>query len=58
MVDEPQSLPCEPSHIRWFMMRVISENITRMYCARIGTSMPSSFSMARQYACSLHIIEQ
>ena len=29
-------------------MRVISLNITRMYWARIGTSMPSSFSMARQ----------
>ena len=48
MVDEPQSLPCEPSHIRWFMMRVISANITRMYCARSGTSMPASFSIARQ----------
>ena len=28
--------------------RVISANITRMYCARTGTSTPSSFSMARQ----------
>jgi hypothetical protein len=38
-------------------MRVISLNITRMYCARSGTSTPSSFSIARQYACSLHIID-
>ena len=27
-------------------MRVISSNITRMYCARTGTSTPSSFSIA------------
>ena len=53
----PQSMPWQPSHSRWFSRRVISENITRMYCARSGTSMPSIFSMARQYACSLHIIE-
>ena len=38
-------------------MRVISSNITRMYWARIGTSMPSSFSIAMQYACSLDIID-
>ena len=39
------------------MSRVISANMTRMYCARIGTSTPRSFSIARQYACSLHIID-
>ena len=38
-------------------MRVISSNITRMYCARSGTSTPSSFSIAMQYACSFDIIE-
>jgi hypothetical protein len=32
---------------RWFRIRVISENSTRMYCARLGISMPSSFSIAR-----------
>ena len=44
----PQSRPCAPSHIRWFISRVISANMTRMYWARIGTSTPSSFSIARQ----------
>ena len=38
-------------------MRVISSNITRMYLARIGTSTPSSRSIASTYACSLHIID-
>ncbi len=42
----PTSSACEPIHIRWFSKRVISSNITRMYCARIGTSRPSIFSMA------------
>ena len=32
----PQSRPCAPSHSRWFSSRVISANMTRMYCARIG----------------------
>ena len=32
---------------RWFMIRVISENRTRMYLARSGISMPSRFSIAR-----------
>jgi hypothetical protein len=27
-------------------MRVISSNITRIYCARSGTSTPTSFSIA------------
>ena len=44
----PQSSPCAPSHSRWFSSRVISANMTRMYCARSGTSMPISFSIARQ----------
>ena len=39
------------------MTRVISSNITRMYCARNGTSTPSSFSIAMQNACSLHIMQ-
>ena len=30
----------------WFMMRVSSENSTRIYCARSGTSTPSSCSIA------------
>ena len=53
----PQSKPCAPSHIRWFSKRVISAYMTRMYCARTGTSTPIIFSMARQYACSLDIID-
>ena len=53
----PTSSEWQPSHSRWLRIRVISSNITRMYCARRGTSRPISFSMARQYACSLHIIE-
>ncbi len=44
----PQSIPAAPSHSRWFNTRVISANMTRMYWARIGTSMPSIFSTARQ----------
>ncbi len=44
----PTSSACEPSDIRWFRMRVISSNMTRMYCARSGTSTPSSFSTAMQ----------
>ena len=44
----PTSSACAPSHSRWFSIRVISSNITRMYWARTGTSMPSSFSIARQ----------
>jgi len=31
--------------------------VTRMYFARSGGSISSSFSMAITYACSLHIIE-
>ena len=38
-------------------IRVISSNMTRMYCARSGTSTPSSRSIAITYACSLHIID-
>ncbi len=53
----PTSSECEPIHSRWFRIRVISSNITRMYCARSGTSIPSSRSTAMQYACSLHIID-
>ncbi|MEY3272989.1 MAG: hypothetical protein RLZZ341_1890 [Pseudomonadota bacterium] len=53
----PQSRPWQPSHSRWFSSLVSSAYITRMYCARSGTSMPSSFSIARQYACSLAIID-
>ena len=43
--------------IRAQYIRVISSNITRMYWARIGASMPRSFSTARQYACSFDIID-
>ena len=42
----PMSSACVPSHIRWFRMRVISSNIVRMYWARMGGWMPSSFSIA------------
>ncbi len=42
----PMSRPCAPSHIRWFKIRVISSNMTRMYCARSGGVSPSSFSIA------------
>ena len=53
----PTSSEWQPSQSRWLRIRVSSSNITRMYCARIGTSMPMSRSIARQYACSLHIID-
>ena len=53
----PMSRPCAPSQSRWFNVRVISSNITRMYCARIGGTTPVSFSIAITYACSLHIID-
>ena len=39
-------------------MRVSSSNSTRIYCARIGTSVPSSFSTARTKLCSCISIEQ
>ena len=42
----PMSRPWAPSHMRWFRILVISSNITRMYCARSGGAMPSSFSIA------------
>ena len=32
-------------------------NITRIYFALSGGSIPSNFSIARTYACSLHIID-
>jgi hypothetical protein len=40
---------------RWFSTRPISQNSTRIRLPRIGTSTPSSFSMARQNACSWFI---
>ena len=40
---------------RWLRMRPISEYRTRINWARYGTSMPSSFSIARQKACSWFI---
>ena len=42
----------------WFLMRVSSAIITRMYWARIGISRPSSFSIASTKLCSMHIGEQ
>ena len=40
---------------------MISSNITRMYCARIGTSTPSSFSIARHVGVLVahhrHVVE-
>ena len=44
----PQSKPWQPNHNKWLSKRVISEYITRMYCARSGTSRPNIFSMAKQ----------
>jgi hypothetical protein len=38
-------------------MRVISSNITRMYCARSGHRDAEQLSIAITYACSLHIID-
>ena len=45
----PISSACVPSHTRCEEMRCNSTSITRIYCARFGTSSPSSFSTARQY---------
>ena len=39
----------------WFEMRVSSAKNTRRYCARIGTSRSSSFSIASTKLCSMHI---
>lgn len=36
-VSAPTSIAWQVTASRWFMMRVISLNITRMYCARAGT---------------------
>ena len=44
----PISSACEPTPIKWFKIRVTSANMVRMYLARIGTSKPSSFSIAKQ----------
>ena len=43
----PRSSALEPSHIRWFRIRVISSNIVRMYWARSGASIPIRASIAR-----------
>jgi hypothetical protein len=47
MVVEPSSIPPVASHTRWEAIRLNSIRITRIACARSGTSMPSSFSTPR-----------
>ena len=51
----PTSMAWVVTFSRWFRTRPISEYSTRMMLPRIGTSTPSSFSMARQKACSWFI---
>ena len=43
---------CVVTLSKWFKIRPISENNTRINCARRGTSIPVNFSIARQKACS------
>ena len=54
-VNAPSSMPPVASATRWLLIRLSSMTSTRITFARSGTSMPSSFSTARQYAVSLKI---
>ena len=45
-VTAPMSIAIAPSAIMWRAMRFSSHEITRRYCARLGTSMSISFSHA------------
>ena len=47
-VSAPSSMPPVAKAMRWLEMRFSSMSSTRMVLARSGTSMPSSFSTARQ----------
>jgi hypothetical protein len=49
----PRSSALVPSHTRWLMIRLSSRWMTRRYCARLGTSTPSSVSTAPQNAIAL-----
>ena len=53
----PKSSICDPMAMQWFMRRVISPNSVRINLALGGMSIPISLSMAREYACSLHIMD-
>jgi len=53
----PSSSAEVPSQTRCEWIRVSSARHMRIQVALRGTSIASSFSIARQYACSLHIIE-
>ena len=43
----PMSLAMNPAQARWEARRWSSARTTRMYWARLGTSIPASFSTAR-----------
>ena len=45
----PVSLAKAPAPMQWLARRCSSAMITRIACPRAGTSMPASFSTARQY---------
>ena len=45
-MNAPSSIATAALHTQWSQMRASSPRITRMYCARGGTVMPSSFSTA------------
>ncbi len=47
-VRAPSSMPPVAKAMRWLEIRLSSMSSTRMVLARSGTSMPSSFSTARQ----------
>ena len=53
-VSAPNSMPPVASHTQCEEMRLISIISTRMSSARSGTTVPSSFSTAMQYAVSLN----
>lgn len=56
-VRAPTSMAWVVTDMMWFLIRVISPNRVRMYFARSGISMLSSFSTASEKHCSLVIIE-
>jgi hypothetical protein len=51
----PSSAPNDAKNIKWLRMRFISTMITRMYCARGGTSTSIIFSRAIHIGSSLLI---
>ena len=53
MVVDPRSMPLVASHMRCDDIRWSSDSSMRIHTARGGSSMPSSFSVAREKTSSL-----